>query len=58
MGDLKIFEALSHYYEMYVYKKKIDMYGDKLEYEAHNLHELFKQRLNMTAGGNQFADMW
>lgn len=54
----KIFHSLRDYYDKVVYKKRIELYGDKIEYEVHELHELVKKTLGMEAAGDQFADMW
>lgn len=41
-----------------VIKKKIDVEGDKFEYEAFDLHDVIKRNLDMTNAGNQFAHYW
>ena len=54
----KFHEGLREFYINNIINRKIQTYGDKIEYEAHNLQELIKQHLDMQAKGNQFADMY
>ncbi|MBU0979882.1 MAG: hypothetical protein KJ709_03685 [Nanoarchaeota archaeon] len=54
----KFFIGLRTFYLKYFMNRKIQTYGDKLEYELHNLHEVIKQHLGMEAAGNQYSDMW
>jgi hypothetical protein len=51
-------KSLRDFYIQNIMLRKILAYGDKIEYEAHNLHETMKQWLEMQAKGNQFADMY
>jgi len=50
--------TLRDFYIKYIMLRKIQVYADKIEYEAHNLQETIKQWLDMQARGNQFADVW
>ncbi len=50
--------SLRDFYIKNILLRKILTYGDKIEYEAHNLQETLKQWLDMQAKGNQFSDMW
>lgn len=54
----KFQEALRDFLLNYIFNRKYQVYGDKIEYECHNLQELIKQYLDMQAKGNQFADVW
>jgi len=54
----KFSKVLFQFYVKNIILRKIQTYGDKIEYEAHGLHEAIKQWLGMEAKGNQFADMW
>ena len=45
-------------YWRYLLYRRMLVYADKCEYEAHKLQELIKQHLGMEAAGDQFADMW
>lgn len=54
----KFQEALRTFLIKYLLLRKIQVYGDKIEYEVHNLQEVIKKYLDMQAKGNQFADMW
>lgn len=56
--ETKFHKTLRDFFIKYVMVRKIQVYGDKIEYEAHNLQETIKQWLEMQAKGNQFADMW
>jgi len=50
--------GLRHFLINYIFDRKIRTYGDKIEYECHNLQEEIKKHFDMQAKGNQFADMW
>ena len=50
--------ALQNFFDKYIVLRKLQVIGDKLEYEAMGLQEVMKQYLNMSGRGNQFADMW
>ncbi len=54
----RFFEALRDFYINYVMLKKIQIYGDKEEYELHKFVEMFKKELDMGLKGDQFADVW
>jgi len=56
--DTKFHAALRDFYIKNILLRKILTYGDKMEYEAHNLQETIKQWLDMQGKGNQFADMY
>ncbi len=50
--------TIRDFYIKYIFYRKMLTYGDKIEYEAHNLQEAIKQWFDMQARGNQFPDMW
>lgn len=52
------YRTIRHFYESIIAKKKLEMYGDKVEYEVHDLAEMFKRELGMMQTGNQFEDVW
>lgn len=54
----KFQEALRHFMINYLFIRKIQTYGDKIEYEAHNAQEEIKKYFDMQTKGNKFADMW
>ncbi|NOZ80195.1 MAG: hypothetical protein GXP63_00860 [DPANN group archaeon] len=54
----KFMETLREFYWKTIYLKRIQVYGDKIEYELHGFHEKFKQLLSMHNKGDQFQDMW
>lgn len=54
----KMFRGMRKFWVQNLMKKKIDIEGDKLEYESFDLHELIKHDLDMLQAGNQFAHFW
>jgi hypothetical protein len=50
--------GLRKFYIKQVIKKRMDVEGDKFEYEFHEIQDLIKQDLEMSASGNQFAHFW
>lgn len=54
----QFFRTIRNFYETVIAKKKLDIYGDKVEYEVHDLAEHFKRQFNMMQTGNQFADVY
>jgi hypothetical protein len=53
-----LFKKMLDFYLDKIVRKKIDVEGDKFEYETFDLHELIKRDLEITNAGNQFAHFW
>ena len=54
----KFLETIRDFYIDNIVKKKIQVYGDKEEYEFFKFIEKFKKELGMGLKGDQFHDMW
>ncbi len=50
--------GLRKFYVKQVIKKRVDVEGDKFEYEFHELQDLIKRDLGISSSGSQFAHFW
>lgn len=50
--------ALFAFYRDTVIGRLYKVWGDKMEYEYHELHDLIKRDLDMYASGDQYAHFW
>ncbi|MFH1848948.1 MAG: hypothetical protein ABH879_02060 [archaeon] len=57
-GGTPFFEALRDFYDKYIFKKRLDMYINKIENETHGFVEMFKKELGMEAKSDVFKDSW
>ncbi|MDB4303476.1 hypothetical protein N9934_01615 [Desulfosarcina sp.] len=54
----KLMLGLRKWYMQNIIKRRVQIEGDKFEYEFHDLHDLIKRDLDMEATGDQYAHYW